>query len=453
MPSPLPAAPDAVALFSPIRSVAPPESPFDGVLARGPDDQTVLLVDRGALTEWPGWRREPSEHVLAPIDVLRRADGHDVVLPVLVERLDRLLARRVDAVTAPSAGETVTLVVSVLRGLCGVVEEEVSDTAEWWLSEDGRPVLVEGRGDANARRASELVLCAVADSAGPPLSGIVREVAELVADGRSTRRELEEREDDLFRHAAPEPIATQVIVPSRAAARRAHGPSAAEREPAADPAPAPWWRRLAGHVDAELADALIGAGSRLARGMRSRTGSGARRRRAPLVLAGVLAAVVLAGGLLWPSEDESSGARTATSAPAGAEPQAESASPVERGSADDAGAMPDATAEPRQTEQAASPVPASLEQALGELLDRRRGCSDDACRAEVIEDAGRALAAGAIDLSAHERTIRLIDDLGGLAVLAVEPVGGGTGAQFVTIVDTDGGWRIRDAYVVADPPS
>ena len=76
-----------------------------------------VLVDAKVLgREWKGWDAPPHGHVLAPIDVVWRSDGHDVALPVCTERVTDLLARR--AATGPPLmpGEAVTLAVSVLRG-------------------------------------------------------------------------------------------------------------------------------------------------------------------------------------------------------------------------------------------------------------------------------------------------------------------------------------------------
>ena len=66
-----------------------------------------------------------------------------------------------------------------------------------------------------------------------------------------------------------------------------------------------------------------------------------------------------------------------------------------------------------------------------------------------MEDPGRAFGAGVIDLDAAHRTITLLDDFGGVAVLRVDGQQAPTTAQLVVIVESDGRWRMRDVHDVA----
>ena len=77
----------------------------------------------------------------APVDIVRRADGHDVALPVCTERLSDFLTRR--AATPLSAGERLTLAVSVARGVHELAAggTDAACPGTWWLTEAGQPML------------------------------------------------------------------------------------------------------------------------------------------------------------------------------------------------------------------------------------------------------------------------------------------------------------------------
>jgi hypothetical protein len=422
------------AAFVALRDVAPPESPFPGTVARAADGDCVLLVDRDALDSWPGWAAT-DEHVLAPLDVIRRSDGHDVVLPMLAEALDGLLARRLDIGAPLSTGEGITAAVSILRGLRAQPRSgEPTARAQWWLTDDGRPVLVEGAGNATPRQASADVLAVLAKalSAGPAAEAVAA-LAGAVADESTRRRELTAREAALFSLAEPEPIAMDIVTPLRTRARTPPTTDPAPQDdalPSASPA-SPLWHRLAGHLDAGMADAVSDAITAVVRRLRA---GGAGRRR-PIVVGAILAAAILGVGLLWPDGGSDEGAVAAPT-------------PGIVG-ADDGAAPSDGPA--RTPDAPAAEAALVPEAALADLLERRRGCVDAACLAAVVEDPSRALPPGAIDAAAAQRSIRVVDDLGGLVVLAVTAAS--FDDQLVTIVGTDDEWRIRDAYIVADPPS
>lgn len=412
--------PAAYSAYVPIRTVGPPDSPFEGVLARTADGATVVLVDRDRLRDWPGWRMPAGGHVLAPMDVVRRAEGHDIVLPAVSDRLDRLLARRAGTGSGASDGEALTVAVSVLRGVVAAISEEIqAETASWWVTSEGMPVLVCGVGDGDVVRASDGVLSMLADGARDArLRGAFADLREAIASPRTLVREADRWEDTLFGLVEPEGLITEVIGPVRARPL----PAAADAEIAdAEEPRRPWWGGIAFAADAVLTDAASDFLHRTRARMRARPGGKTR----PILWAGGLAAIVIGVGLSWPDAPAPSaamGAETSTPAPAPVTPATES-----------------------------PPADAAVEAAgaLAALLDARDACGDAQCRADLQEDPGAQLPGGAID--APERTITLLDDFGGLAVLRVDAPG--ERSQLVTVVTTEQEWRIRDAFDVADPPA
>jgi hypothetical protein len=147
-------------------------------------------------------------------------------------------------------------------------------------------------------------------------------------------------------------------------------------------------------------------------------------------MAATAAAAVLVVGVLWPTGD---------GPPALAEEhQAPSAS------------VPETPQTPAASGSPAPSAPADLVDVTAQLLNARTACQEQpACLATVMEDPGRAFGAGVIDLDAAHRTITLLDDFGGVAVLRVDGQQAPTTAQLVVIVESDGRWRMRDVHDVA----
>jgi hypothetical protein len=84
-----------------------------------------------------------------------------------------------------------------------------------------------------------------------------------------------------------------------------------------------------------------------------------------------------------------------------------------------------------------------------ELLSARTECaSDPACLEHVVEVVDAPLPGGVIDLAAADRTVTLLDEFGGAAVLRVEAVGSAVPPQLVVIVRTGARWLLRDVYDV-----
>lgn len=417
--------PSAYSAYPAIRAVGPPDAPFEGVLARGAGDGTVLLVDRNLLRDWPAWRAPGDTHVLAPLDVVRRKDGHDIVLPAVADRLDRLVARRGGAGAPVSDGEALTVAVSVLRGVVTALTEELDgETASWWVTVEGKPVLVCGSGESDAVRASQELVAGLAETvADPRLRDVLDDFRDALTQPRVLPRNADRWEDALFAVVEAEPLMTEVIGPVRpptipAADTVAGGePEGLRRE---------WWSSLAVAADSGLAASAFDLMHRIRVRMTSRG-----RKVRPVAWVAGLAAVVLVVGLSWP---EPSGPHAALGAEKPVPSTPASASPV----------APDAEASTGSGDQ-----PADAAEALRGLLDARAACPDAPCRALAQEDQGKTLPPGAVD--AEQRTIALLDDFGGLAVLRVDAPG--ELSQFVTVVTTPGGWRIRDAFDVADPPA
>jgi hypothetical protein len=418
----------ALDVYPLVRTVAPPDAPFEGTLARAPDGGSVLLVDRDALASWSGWAVPPGEHVLTPLDVVRRGEGHDVVFPMPVERLDRFRARRAASVPL-TPGELLTLVVSVLRGTQQLAASGYGEHAvQWWLLGDGRPVVVVGIGDSTlARSAVDAVTGLDAVGAGALAPSLGETVAAL-ADLRTLVREAPAIEDALFAcGVTPEPLAREVL----GSRRRAERTASAERDPeevVAQPRAAAW-AAVSRHFDAGLADAASDALER----WRRRLGRRRHGRARSAVWAAAVAGIVLVVGLAWPegAADDQAAAR-----------EAETVAPAPPGS-------PGPGSSPDPSPTASTAVPDDPAGALSALLAARRACADDACRAAGLEDSGRALQPGAVD--AAEPVVTLLDDFGGLAVARVEDASGAATSQLVTVVATPEGWRIRDAFDVADP--
>lgn len=386
-----------------------------------------ILVDAELLSPtWPGWSARDDGHLLRPLDVVRRPDGHDVLFPVC-RRLDRMLLDRSAAGERLPAGEAVTLAVSIVRGL-----REAGDLARlpgsWWLDEGGRPVLALGDGtaDDDARTASRRCLELGGASASDPTWAAV--FAEL-SRSRSSAREIRAVEEDLFAIAEPRPLSSPATAPRAMASVRSEGDMFTVADDRPPRALASWARFL----DADLADMFSRWTTAMWRRARASQGS----RRLPVVLAGAAGAGVLATGLLWPAAgaaDPGETSRTATDAvTSGASEQLGSGSQEEQPTVD------------------AGVRPADPDVALESLLGERLACAgDDACLASVLMDPASVIPPGAVDLPPVERTATLLDDLGGVAVYRLDA--DGRTPQLLVLALRDGEWLLRDVHDVPQQP-
>lgn len=398
----------------------------------------VLVIDRETLVDWGGFAHAGDGHVLGVRDIVRRPDGHDVVVRLPIERLDRLIARRHLAGDALADGEIVTLAVSVVRGLDAL---HVSDEGlgQWWLLDGGRPALVLGAGEETPLRASSRLLTdAAAHAPDSEVATILRRFVADVLDRPRRGTALQGVEAELFAVAQSAPL--------RASAAASAVPVRAPRESQEhvdDVRAGSWAGGFVFHLDARLAARISDAWTAWRRRFRS---SGTSSRRGVLVCGALVAAVVLGVGVLWPSDD--SGGASAGIEPSGNPSAAIAPSPATSADADPAG-------EETPTSDATvtgSGADASVE-VLASLLDARDACAGEGCRAALWEDPSRDVTGGAIDADRADRRITLLDAFGDLAVLRVEHVDGATAPQLVTIVRMEQQWRVRDVYDAADPPS
>lgn len=429
--------------YRPIRAVrARLDGPWPGVLAHTSAGDACVLVDADALgAQWAGWDAAADGHVLAPVDVARRSDGHDVVLPVCVERLEEFVRRRAGRMPL-SAGEAVTLGVSVLRG-CAQVAAAPGTTGEWWLDDAGRPVLAT---DASPQRALDMAAAVLEQvAADPPVERTWATALRAVTAERISVRELESAEEALFAVATPEPLSTVSLNPRSAAESApraeayAYGIGAHEVGDAATPS---LWQSILAGVDDDLADTVSRATTAVWRRLR-RTDPArpASSRRAPWLVGGAVAAAVLAGGALWPT---ASGVATDDPADVVTTP-----APTATGAGADASP---ARAEPQGALSADGSGGADLAQVAGGLIDARIACGGaPECLATVVADAA-TLPEGAIDLPADARTLTLLDDFGDIAVLRLDAADGTRPSQMVVILRRGEEWLLRDVSDVAQQP-
>lgn len=423
--------------YRPVRPIgAPQDGPWPGMLTCLPSGERRLFVDAAVVgADWLGWTAARDGHVLAPIDVVRRHDGHDVVLPLCTERVsDHLARRRGPAALAP--GEAVTLGVSILRG-CGELLDEPSATGEWWLTDDGRPVFAT---DAATRGLFDGAAALLAElSAAAPHTDAWSDAIDAIATEHPTPTLLERAEHGLFAVAAALPVnspATAVRGAREVTATPAGSTTAAE-----EPAPrSPLWAALARHVDGDVADLVSRATTAVWRRARApRPG-----RRAPWLVGGAVAGVVLCAGFLWPTGDGD---------PASADAAGDRSLAGQVTATPTATPAPSPSADPDDGQAAASTAPVDLVSVTGTLLDARRACGGDGdCLGGVQQDPQARFDGGPIDLPADERKAVLLDDFGGVAVLRIDSVAEGAVSQLVVIARTDDEWLLRDVHDVTQQP-
>jgi hypothetical protein len=428
-------------LLSPYTSVRRPDdgaAPWAGILVRDASGTPGLLVSCEQLGEgWVGWRLEESDHVLTPREMVRTRDGHAAVFDLCAERLDDMLTRRRADGQHLSEGEGLTVAVSVLRGHRDAVAAGAQSGA-WWLTTDGRPVLA--LGSPSTCEATD-VLRALAEHL-PRWVDVLGDCARELSATPLTERRLREWEDRLFALASPEPIRLVEARPWRAPGidglpvdRPIGRPtSRAATRAARESAPPGLLTRVAHLVDHDLSDAASLATTRIWRA--SRRPASPSRRRAGAFAAGA-AALVIVVGVAWPSDD--GGPAAANGAPAASATSA----------ADAPTPAPDekATTAPAQAPPAEEAASADLATVTEALLSERTACGADGdCLAGVMNDPSRPHPAGVVDLPAAQRSVTLLDDFGGAAVLRVDGKDPAAASQLVVVVQIGESWVIRDIY-------
>ncbi len=431
-----------------LRRLRADEAPYPGELHADP---AVVWVDLELVPE-ELWRCAPDGHLLVPLDLARTHGGHAAVVPHCAERL----ASVVDG--SCSEGAAVTITVSMLRAAAEARAHELTG-GSWWVDASGRPVLAI-TGTAPWEIEARTLLARLAAGVSRHLGAEITRAAELIAAERLPETALVGCEDALFSLASPAPLGTRASVradgapPMRADALRRPAELAPAESWIARVTDADWAARVMGAVG-EVTSALSHLRERRAAGSRSATRRArvdtgtspvpppnAPHRRRAWLIAGAVAMVVVAAGLLWPDP----------SSPATARPVAEPSSSPE------AGAEPGGDAQ--DPAPAASAEPDDLEAVARRALAALAACAAAAAAscAAAMEDPSAPTPHGIVTRGADGPTVTLVDEYGGVAVIRVEESeadsaeAGGEPSQILVLVSADGKWLVRDVYDVADQP-
>ncbi|PYD01058.1 hypothetical protein B4U78_005525 [Microbacterium esteraromaticum] len=393
------------------------------------------------------WMFSGAEHVAGVRDVLRRRDGHDALLPWCAERVEVLLGRRAAASAPLTAGEAVTLVGSMLRGIVEVGDRRLE--GQWWLTDEARPLFAPGEGVDCIASAVALIERLREIGVDRAMDRLLADILGGMGDLRVVQRSVERWERELTELAAPRPLARDVFAPERVSAIEAHRSRLPDDIDALAEQPT-LLRRLRTRAT-EAAEPLRRlAAKRMparhpAAALQPRGGARAGRGRMALV-GGAAAAVVLLGGLMWPSPDEGSAAIESSVVETPAAPSADTRAGTDAPTATDAResaeSAPDAVAD------------GSIEHRATELLASLAGCADAgdaACAQAVVAGAG-ALVQERLAGTDGKRTVSAVEDYGDVSVLRLGP-SGERGEQMLVLVRQEDGWLVRDVYDVADQPS
>jgi len=405
-----------------IRRVDAPDVPYSATRAVMGESDAVLLVDALALADWPGWRATGAQHLLAPIDVLRRGDGHDAVISDLREPCSRTVGVRDEGDAGWMRGEAVTCVVSMLRGVSEAAARDLEGdetVGGWWITVDGRPVFAFAQGATEGSPIVEATIdllkriqSACDDRV---IARVIDDALDAVGRPSTLMRRAEEIEEALFEAAAPQPIAASAV---KRPARRV--PRAIDVAEETDGGMIAKIRdAVERHLDARVGEAVSGV-LRSIGGWRKRDGMQAGRQAVPekkhhgraLVIGLAAASVVLAAGMLWPAEEGSTAetppvpTRSATVSPS-----------------------PSATLTPAA--MTTDPV-----EAASAVLAEWASCEADCDVALGIERAGAVAAA--------DPSIAIVDDYGEVVLLTVRAEG--ENDQLLVLERGRERWRVRDVF-------
>lgn len=468
-----------------IRAIDATEGPFAGTLVTQ-GEGVVVRVDAAALSGWVGWRFSGAEHVAAPLDVSRRQGGHDALLPWCTDRVLGFLGRRTATGGGLASGECSTVVVSLLRGLDELGEgAEGVRTGVWWLTDGGRPVFVLGQGSDARTGVVEIIQQLSELSTDKVLRralGVIEEgLGKTLAQPRLPRKLTEVWEQELLSVAAPQPLQRGAPAPERArdVARTmtSRGLVVPPRELRlrADRSRRREARRVVDRIGGvrSAARTLVGViqlrleSVRRIRSARSTpvaqaTGDNEPRghlRRRSLLVAGAAAALVLAGGLLWPNgdapgkaSDEAGGASSEGPAPTPDETQAPGTPAASEAlDEDDGGGLP----------SAADEDPAAAAPALLKTIADCRAQGDSSCTDAVAGDSEGVVEA-LRGVGPAPSSAELVDAYGDVAVIRLGMDAGGGDAveesrrasaqMIVVLIRSEEEWLVRDVYDVADQP-
>lgn len=407
-----------------IRRVEPPDVPYPATRAVMGDGDPVLLVDALDLVEWPGWRATGAQHLLAPIDVLRRSGGHDAAISDLREPCTRTVGMREEADVGWMRGEAVTCIVSMLRGLCEAFARDLDGddaVGSWWITVDGRPVFAFARGASRGRpiveETRDLLKRIQLACDDRMIVRVIDDALDAAEHPAALAHRSEEIEEALFEAAAPQPIDASAVkrptgrVPrSIDVAEQTDGGTIARIRDA-----------LERHVDARVGEVVSGVlRSIVAR--RDRDKKPSAHHTAPekkhhgrvLVIGLAAAAVVLAAGMIWPT-GQGSTAETPPDPPRSATPTP----------------SPPATPAVSPSVTATDPV-----EAASAVLEEWMSCADECDAVHGIERAGAVAAA--------DPSIDVVDDYGEVVLLTVHAEG--VEDQLLVLERTSDRWSIRDVF-------
>lgn len=469
-----------------VRTLDPTEGPFSGTLVTQGEGVAVRM-DAAILRGWDGWRFAGAEHIAAPIDVSRRRGGYDALLPWCTERVRGFLGRRSAAGGNITPGESSTLVVSLLRGLDELGEGAGgAHTGTWWLTDGGRPVFV--LGDGPEARAGVLEILGslreqTADKAVTRVLAAVEDGLEkTLTHPRLPRTLIDSWERSMLDIAAPQPLERELHAPERVRdLARATAPGVPQDRQGALRLRADRVRTGEPHRASRRRDAIRDAlrvfveaiharledrrRTRPARTRPRNSGAGqsettADRRKRSVLVAGVAAALVLAGGLLWPDGEEAGKADGAAGG------SSQSPSPAPGGDAASVSTPPPRAA-PVGGEASTSESSSAEEDPLGAVPSLLRAIAD--CRAQgdtsctdaVAGDAENVMGAlGSVD--PVKPSPELVDEYGDVAVVRLrtsgvddgegDAEGQGSDQTIVVLIRTEEKWLVRDVYDVADQP-
>uniref|UniRef100_UPI002811E02A hypothetical protein n=1 Tax=Microbacterium sp. TaxID=51671 RepID=UPI002811E02A len=417
--------------------VAPPHAPLEGVLAAA-GERRVVLADAAAVADrvFLG-RSAPPQHLLAPTDVVRRAEGHDLELPWCREPVARLLDARAAGSRPLCGGELVTLVVSLLRGTReawdDVPPEEDAPVGRWWLDDDGRPLFARAEdGGPVAGEADALLGQALVHTKDRMLLRLIEQARDALQRPRRLRRALEPLEDALFEACAPRPIER---TSARSAERTTAPADALDDVLMRAPESAGLVGLLERFTDASFAETMGDAVDRARAAARSALTGG---RRLPLLAGAAAAAAVIAVGLLWPSDPE----------PADAHAR-EVTRPGPSAAATPAPAPPAPT--PPAPTPTASPGPEDARNAAIRLTRAVAECAahaDPLC-AGVRDEAAEPLPDAVLRIAAAGEPV-LLDDYGDVAVFRLEDPSRTGGTVLLQLIRPGERWLLRSAQALPE---
>jgi len=426
---------------TPLRQLTSSDAPYPGHLISG--DPPLVWTDARLWQDGTAWRADPDGHVLAPVDAGTRAGSMGVLVPHCPHRLGDLLGGRAGL----TDGEIVTVAVSLLRG--GADADRLGiEHGRWWVTTEGRPVLA-AVGERPWRADLPALFGTLRRECTPGMLPALDAACDILADPIRLRRERDGAEEGLFAVAAAlplavEPAAARVRVPPDPREDEAIREAVARTRRAGEERPGVLHGALRGVLDADVLARVREAGRGVAGALRRRRSGGRRGgRRVPLLVGGAVGAAVLAVGLLWP-DDRQEPAAGVTPGVTPAAPKTDSGAVRPPGA--QASEVPASEVGEPSSRDADGDDAAVLSATGAALLDRLAACAALGCPGDVVEDAARPIPPGAASETGADRTVSLVDDYGGVAVLRVEAAG--SDPQLAVIVRTNDSWLVRDVYDV-----